>query len=215
MQAGAGKQHSTARVGPLVAAACAAFMLAPASFAIGQDAREVSAPGFEMAPPPGWHPVDRLDLVENIGRIHVSPEELKALMADFSRAAVVASYMKYQPGGHYGLIPKVQVDLIRHTTKTFEHFRSSIVGNIDRLKKLLDEFELTEAPSVVVLDGRQAVLLRVTFRVPGPEGASLRARSRIYAVPIGDTFFQINLSDGPDDDCAAMFDQLVSTIRFR
>jgi hypothetical protein len=34
-------------------------------------------------------------------------------------------------------------------------------------------------------------------------------------VPIGDTFFQINLSDGPDDDCAAMFDQLVSTIRFR
>ena len=214
MRAGAGVHSSNCRV-VLAAAACAVFMLGPADFASGQDAKEASASGFEMAPPPGWHSVGRLDLVENLGRIQFSPEKLKALMADFSRAAVVVSYMKYQPDAHYGLIPKVQVDLIRHTTKTFEQFRSSIVGNIDQLKRVLDDFVLTEPPSVVVVDGRQAVLLKVTFRVPGPEGASLRVRSRIYGVPIGDTFFQINLSDGPDDDCAAVFDRLVSTIRFR
>ena len=177
-------------------------------------AKSESASGFQMAVPEGWHSMTRADVVDNVKQLTFTPAELQSLLADFSRAVVLMAYQKYRPDEHNGLIPKLQVDLIRHTARTFDQFRSTIVRSTEELKKVLDGFELTEPPRVVQVGGRQAVLVKATFSIGAESVGTVKARTRVYAVPNGDTFFQISFADGPDDDCTALIDELVGTIRF-
>jgi len=69
----------------------------------------------------------RHDVVDNVKKLTFTPAELQSLLADFSRAIVLVAYQKYRQDEHDGLIPKIQVDVIRHTARTFEQFRSAVV----------------------------------------------------------------------------------------
>jgi hypothetical protein len=197
-----------------LAGACVALVLLSPWAASAQDARPESSAGFEMAVPEGWHAMTRHDVVDNIQKLSFTPGRLQALLAQYSRAVLLVAYQKYRTNEHRGLIPKVQVDVGRHTATTFEQFRSQIEHSTEELKKMLDGFTLTEPPQVVQVGGRQAVRIKAAFQVSAERVGTLTARARVYAVPHGDTFFQLNFTDGPDDDCSALFDALIESIRF-
>ena len=182
---------------------------APASV---QDA---AAPfGFAMAPPEGWHPITSQGLANNLGKLKITPAELQTLLTNHGESVIVLAFMKYQPAAHPGLIPKIQVSLRRNPAKTFDGFFKMIARATDQVKTFPLHFKLTEAPRVVEVGGRHAVFFSSTVSVETKDIGTLNGRSRTYAVPNGDTFFQIVFTDGPEDDCTALFDQLVSTIRF-
>lgn len=165
-----------------------------------------------MAAPEGWHSISNQGLIDNLGRIKISPAQLDKLLAN--RSAPVVAYTKYRPDAHAGLIPTVQVSVRRNPAKTFSGFMSLITRSIDEPKAVLPAFELTQAPRVVLVGGRQAVVFAATYALETKNAGTMTVRARTYAVPNGTTFFQINFIDGPNDDCAVLFDQLVRTIRF-
>lgn len=179
-----------------------------------QATTQTAAPpsGFAMSAPEGWHPISDQGLIDNLGKIKISPAQLDALLAN--RSAPVVAYTKYRPDAHAGLIPTIQVSVRRNPAKTFDGFVSLITRSIDEPKAALPAFELTQAPGVVLVGGRQAVVFASTYALETKHAGTITVRARTYAVPNGTTFFQINFLDGPNDDCAVLFDQLVRTIRF-
>jgi hypothetical protein len=183
--------------------------VAPAS---SQDA---GAPfGFAMTAPEGWHRITSQGLADNLRTLKISPAELQALLANHGGSVVVVAYMKYQPTAHPGLIPKIQVSLRRNPTKTFNDFFRMIARATEEPKALLPDFTVVDAPRIVQIGGRRGVVFSATLSVETKAAGKLRARTRTYAVPNGDTLFQISFTDGSDDDCRDLFDQLVGTVGF-
>jgi hypothetical protein len=171
-----------------------------------------SASGFSMAAPDGWHALSKQGVLDNMGKFKFTPAELESLLANHS--GPIVAYQKYRSDAHAGLIPTIQVNLRRNPTKTFDEFVSSIARSIEAPKAVLPGFALIQAPHVVEVGGRRAVVFTSTYDLVTKRAETMKVRARTYAVPVGATFFQVNFIDGPDDDCAALFDQLVGTIRF-
>ena len=192
---------------------CTVLVILATGVTNGQDAKTESASGFQMAAPEGWHSMTRHDVVDNVKKLTFL-REIAVVAGRFLACHRSRGVPKVWSGGTQWPGSQVQVDLIRHTARTFEQFRSTIVRSTEELKKVLDGFELTEPPRVVQVGGRQAVLVNLAFQIGAENVGTLKVRSRVYAVPNGDTFFQISFADGPDDDCSALFDELVRTIRF-
>lgn len=171
--------------------------------------------GFAMPAPDGWHRINSEGLVDNIQReVKMDPAELRKLVGSLATSTFVVAYVKYQPAVHPGLIPKVQVTLRRNPAKTFEGFLKMISRSAAESTTLFPDFELTDPPREVSVGGRRAVLFSGSFSLETRSSGRLKVRARIYAVMNGDNFFQINFIDGPSDDCSAVFDWLVGTIRF-
>jgi len=189
------------------------FLIALLALA-AQAATQTAAPsaGFAMAAPEGWHPLTDQGVIDNLGKIKISPAQLETLLTDHS--APVVAYSKYRPDAHAGLIPTIQINLRRNPAKTFDGFVSIITQSIEAPRAVLPAFELIQAPRVVLVGGRRAVVFAANYDVPTKHAGTMKVRARTYAVPNGATFFQINFLDGPNDDCAVLFDQLVGTIRF-
>ena len=170
---------------------------------------------FAMPAPDGWHRINREGLVDNIQQeVKMGPAELRKLLAGSAASTFVVAYMKYQPAAHPGLIPKVQVTLHRNPARTFESFLKMISRSAEEPKAILPDFEFTDPPREVSVGGRRAVLFSGSFSLETKTAGRLKVRTRVYAVMNGDNFFQINFTDGPSDDCSAVFDWLVGTIRF-
>ncbi len=177
-----------------------------------QEVRDRS--GFAMTAPQGWHRMTTEGIADNLGNVKLGADELRKLLANFSTSTVVATYIKYQPTAHAGLIPKVQVDLRRSPAKTFDAFFKAIVRSTGDFKAYFPDFELTGPAREVLVGGRRAVLFTATYSLEMKNAGRLNVRTRTYAVLSGQAFFQISLTDGPSDDCSATFDAVVETIRF-
>ena len=170
---------------------------------------------FAMPAPDGWHRISREGLVDNVQQeVKIGPAELRKLLASSAASTFVVAYMKYQPAAHAGLIPKVQVTLHRNPARTFESFLKMIARSAEEPKAIFPDFEFTDLPREVSVGGRRAVLFSGSFSLETKTAGRLKVRTRLYAVMNGDNFFQINFTDGPSDDCSAVFDWLVGTIRF-
>lgn len=124
------------------------------------------------------------------------------------------SYMKYKPNEHAGLIPVVQVNLRLNDTKSFPQFVSVMTKSAESMKNYLHNFEYIDKPKTFTIGGKQAFYFSAKFKMATKGSDTLNARSRTYAVPYGDKFFQINFTDGPDEDCSELYDSLIKTIKF-
>jgi hypothetical protein len=64
--------------------------------------------------------------------------------------------------------------------------------------------------------GKQSVFFVATFTMRATNGTSVKARSRNYAIPEGNVFYQVSFIDHSSDkaeDCSDFFELLESTIR--
>ena len=178
------------------------------------SAQEAKATAFAIKAPEGWHLMTREGVVDNLGRLQMSASERRKLLANAAVSTPVVTYMKYQPTAKVGLIPKIDVVLRSNPTTTFEAFFKMMSTGPAQLKALFPDFKLTEPMREVRVGGRRAVLMSAVYSIETSNAGRLSTRGLMYAVMDGDAFFQISLTDGPTDDCAAVFAQVMSTIRF-
>ena len=84
------------------------------------------------------------------------------------------------------------------------------------MKRNFDNFELVEEPSEVEISGIRSLLVRSRFTMNGGNGQTIKVRSKTYAVPVNDFFYQMNFTDSQDgEDCTAEFDELLKTVTIR
>ncbi len=194
---------------PLRSALAAAVLLTAVPLAQG-----VSQPvGFYMEAPQGWHPLKTEGMVANL-QAQIDPARMRQILANMSSSTVLAVYQKYLPDKHPGLIPKIQVSVRRNPAKTFDAFRAAITKSADQLRELFPDMTLIQPIHDVSVGGRRAVTFTATYSMDTKVAGKLQVRSRAYAVPIDDYFFQFGFTDGSGEDCAAIFDALIGTVRF-
>ena len=169
---------------------------------------------FSMTPPSGWHGTTNQEIWDNLHKFKVTGVELNKYISDHKGSLLVVSYMKYKPSEHAGLIPVIQVNLRLNDTKSFSQFVSVMTKSADNMKNYLNDFQYVDNAKTITLAGRQAFYFSAKFNMLTKNSDTIKARSRTYAVPIGDKFLQINFTDGPNEDCSKLFDSLVKTIKF-
>lgn len=139
---------------------------------------------------------------------------LARILKDNNDAITLAAFYKYDLNTVAGLVPKIQITVRTNKTKNFQDFNGGITKSAESLKKFLDDFEFIEAPKEAEISGIKSMFLIGKFTVKMLDGQVLRARSRTYAIPMGNYFFQVDFTDGQvEEDCSVEFDQLVKSIK--
>lgn len=167
-----------------------------------------------MQQPKGWHSIDKAGLSNNLGKFEFTDVEMDKLLKEQNANVLIAAYYKYDPKTTPGIIPTIQINGRPNGTRDFDTFRMAIVGSIDGLRKVLDEFNLIDEPREVTIGGARAILVHGTFVMKTPDGRKFNVRSRTYSIPRQGSFIQMNFTDSPDnEDCATEFDELIKTVR--
>ncbi|MCY2688586.1 hypothetical protein [Salinimicrobium sp. TH3] len=181
---------------------------------LGQGKFENSQFGFSMAEPENWTQADNDDLLKNLSKIDLKEEDLKKLISDHNGSLLLTSFYKYNLSTHAGLIPTIQVNVRKNDTRNFNEFTSLITQSANSFKQYFPDFSFETAPKVVEIGGIKSIYFVGKFSMQTANGESLKVRSRTYAIPHGNYFFQLNFTDGQiTEDNSDLFDALAKTVR--
>jgi hypothetical protein len=169
---------------------------------------------FSMDYPEKWYQTTNEEITDNLGKFELTDKELDKYISDHKGSVLIKSFVKYKASEYSGLVPAIQVNLRKNTTGSFEDFASVISKSAEDMKNMLPNFAYIHKPQAVIIGGRKAIYFYARFTMNSKDGGTINARSRTYAVPVGDKFYQISFSDGGAEDCSKLFDDLIKTIKF-
>lgn len=169
---------------------------------------------FSMKAPEKWNEITNEDIWNNIDKFKLTDSELNKYISDHKGSVLLLAYLKYKQTEHPGLIPTIQVNLRINTTNNFKDFFLLMSKSAEDMKKHLNDYEFIDNPDTLLVGGKKAMFFSAKFTMSTKNGAIINARSRTYAVPNGDKFFQINFTDGDGEDCSKLYDELLKTIEF-
>lgn len=154
------------------------------------------------------------ELVDNFKKIDLSEEEMEKMFATRKGQIVLTAFIKYDPKTRPGLIPKIQINVRQKGVVDFQVFKAAMTQSAKSLKNYFDDFEFIQEPDEVEISGIKSVGFVGKFTMKTNDGQVLKARTRVYAIPFKNYFFQVNFTDGQvDEDCTEIFDELLKTIK--
>jgi hypothetical protein len=181
--------------------------------AYGQETFVNKQYGFSMQEPKGWISTNKAYLTENLEKFELTDVSLAKLLKDNNDSIVLAAFYKYELKTTAGLIPTIQIRVRTKTSTQYQEFKSAIVQSLEKAKHLLEEYEIVDVPKEINISGIKSVFIVSKFKMKGLNGQILKVRSRTYAIPFRNYFFQVNFTDEQvGEDCTAEFDKLVKTI---
>ena len=169
---------------------------------------------FSMTLPEFWISMDKKTRDAISDNFEFSEEALKKILDGDKGTTLVAAYYYRNPERGMNVHPQVQVAARRKSAMEFAAFRRQMLASTASFKQVFPDIVFSE-PKEIEISGIRSVLMTGVFTIKGPDDRVLRARSRIYAVPLANYFFQITLNDGQDRDAdfSKEFEELVKTIR--
>ena len=172
--------------------------------------------GFTMLEPSGWVLAEKKVLDESLMQMELSDATLEKLLKDDGDVLLFA-YTKYSPNSKSGLNPKIEGRVISNRLNrslTFDEFRPAIVRALQTLKIDLPAYSYIQEPTPIDFNGALGVYQISKFKMRTKERTVYHVRSRTYAIPYKTYFFQISFVDEVGgDDCSAVFDDLVKSIK--
>ncbi|MBE8714965.1 hypothetical protein [Sphingobacterium hungaricum] len=169
---------------------------------------------FAMQEPDNWIEVSNEGLISNLKNLELTEESLSKLISDSKGSLLLTSYYKYNPQTHPGLIPTIQVNVRAKGNTTFEQFKRSMAESTESFKNYFPDFELIKDITEVEVSGIKSIYFVAKFSMNTQDGQEVKVRSRGYAIPYKNYFFQINFTDGQvGEDCTSEFDQILKTIK--
>jgi hypothetical protein len=170
--------------------------------------------GFSIEEPHDWQIGSNEDILKNLDQYDIPDEKLAEILKKNKGSILLTSFYKYKIHEHPGLIPTIKINVHSNPAKTFEDFKSMIGKSSERFTKVFTDFTYLQAPVEIEVAGIRSVYFTGKYSMKTQNGKSILIKSRTYAIPRGDYFFQLNFIDGlVDNDCTAEFDALVKTIR--
>jgi hypothetical protein len=180
----------------------------------GQKTFENKKFGFSMREPENWIAANSEEIKKNLEKIEMSDEKFAEMLKTGKSAILLTAYYKYDVKKKEGLIPKVQVDISPNKTKDFQQFKSSITKSAESFKKYFEDHEFIQEPKEIVISGINSVYFIGKFTIKTQYGQEMKVRSRVYAIPYKNYFFQVNLVDGQvEEDNSKLFDELIKTVK--
>ena len=169
---------------------------------------------FSMDKPMDWIVADNKEILENLEKFELTEENFTKLIHDNKGSFLLISYYKYNPETHAGLIPTIQINIRANAANNFDEFKNAMIQSTNSFKNYFEDFEFTVSPSVIEISGIKSIYFIGNFSMQIQNGETIKVRSRTYAIPNGDYFFQVNFTDGQDsEDCSKLFDELIETVK--
>lgn len=170
--------------------------------------------GFQMNEPKNWIKANNNDILKNLGKFKISDENLNKFLSDHKGSVLLTSFFKYDPKTHAGLIPTIQVNIRAKANKNFESFKNTIIESAKAIKIYFPDFQYIIQPTDIEISGIKSIYFISKFTMKTQIGQLMNVRSRTYAIPYKNYFFQVNFADDEtDEDCSQEFDQLLKTIK--
>lgn len=170
-------------------------------------------PMIEVPLPAGWLRMESDPMVKNLTRLDLTKEALALIIQQGSGQAVLLTYVKHDPKIHAGIIPTIKVAIRSNPTNNYTDFQEAMYSAAQSLMKVLPGAELTQAPKEVTVASIPSVQYVLAYPIDDKRGGQYNVRNRMYMIPSGRFFFQVTFMDTADDDCSAVFDELVTAIR--
>jgi hypothetical protein len=169
---------------------------------------------FQIQEPDNWIKTNNQEILKNLEKFKISDENLNKFLLDHKGSILLTSFYKYDPKTHAGVVPTIQVNVRAKGKNNFENFKNTIIESAKGLKKYLQDFEYIKEPSEIEIYGIKSIYFISKFSMKTQKGQLMNVRSRTYAIPYKNYFFQVNFADDEtDEDCNPEFDQLVKTIK--
>jgi len=164
--------------------------------------------GFAMEKPKGWIVTNDEKMTESLKNVELTDEIVTGLLKSRNNSLQVMAFQKYQTDEREGPIPTIQARMRPNPIDTFDVFTAAFLRSIDPSKMPFENYLIVSKEEVLV-SGYKAVKVISTYSLAGQ---STRVRS--YAVPVGKQYFQVTFIDNPPgEDCSAVFDSLVKSIK--
>lgn len=170
--------------------------------------------GLSMSLPKFWISMDKKARDSISDNYEFTEEALKKILDGDKGSTLVTAYYFNQPGRAMAVYPQVQIEARRKGRVDFAVFKAAIIKSSDSLKTVFPDITVRDAREVEV-SGIKSVAMTAEFTIKDTNDRVKRARSRIYAVPLPNYFFQITLNDGqdPDADFSREFDALMNSMK--
>ena len=180
----------------------------------GQKAFVNKAYDFQIQEPEKWIEANNSELLKNLEKFELDEENLSKLISNNKGSLLLTSFYKYNPKTHAGLIPTIQINIRLKGGSNFEQFKSMITESSKSFKKYFEDFTYIIEPNEIEISGIKSVYFVGKFTMKTQNGQEMKVRSRTYAIPYKNYFFQLNFTDGQTgEDCNEEFDKLVKTIK--
>lgn len=170
--------------------------------------------GFQIQEPKNWMQTSNKEILKNLEKFEISDENLSKFLSDHKGSILLTSFYKYNPKTHAGVVPTIQLNVRAKANKNFESFKNTIIESAKGLKIYFPDFEYIKEPTEIQISGIKSIYFISKFSMVTQKGQLMNVRSRTYAIPYKNYFFQVNFADDEmDEDCNPEFDQLVKTIK--
>jgi len=169
---------------------------------------------FEIQEPKNWIEASNKVLLKNLEKFEVNEENLNKLISDNKGSILLTSFYKYDPKTHSGIIPTIQINVRSKGKSDFEQFKNGMAQSANGFKKYFEDFEFINEITEIEISGLKCVYFIGKFTMKIQNGQEIKVRSRTYAIPYKNYFFQLNFTDGQfGEDCTKEFDELLRTIK--
>lgn len=169
---------------------------------------------FEIQEPENWIEANNTVLLKNLKNLEVNEENLNKLIANNKGSLLLNSFYKYDPKTHAGLIPTIQINVRSKGKSDFEQFKNAMTQSANSFKNYFADFEFIHEITEIEISGIKSVYFVGKFTMKTQNGQEMKVRSRTYAIPYKNYFFQLNFTDGQTgEDCSKEFEKLVKTIK--
>lgn len=170
--------------------------------------------GFQIQKPNNWIEADNKKLLKNLEKFDLTEENLTKLISDNKGSILLTSFHKYDPKTHPGLIPTIQINVRSKGRSDFKQFKNSLIESTKNFKTIFENFKFVKEVSEIKISGINSLFFIGQFTMKTQDGQDLKVRSRTYAIPYKNYFFQVNFIDGQvREDCTTEFDELLKTIK--
>jgi hypothetical protein len=170
--------------------------------------------GFEMQSPNNWKQANNSMLRDNLEKFEVNEENLQKILRTNRGSILLSSFYKYDPKTHSGLIPTIQINVRLKPDVDFEQFKMLMIQSAKGFSTVFSDFTYITAPSEIEISGVKSIYFVGKFTMKTQNGQEMKVRSRTYAIPNKNYFYQLNFTDGQtEEDCNEEFDALIQTIK--
>jgi hypothetical protein len=171
--------------------------------------------GVSFRAPKNWFVPERSKIVENIRKLDSEKEDISAILASHRGSITIATYLRHDPRGHAGMIPTINVLGRSNPHSTFEAFRKMIAASSVSVGSVLRNYVVKASPAERTLAGRRVVVFAAEYDISTAAGADYRVSSTTYAIPCGEIFLQISMSESIPAKQSQVFERFIGSFAFK
>ncbi|RZK58611.1 MAG: hypothetical protein EOO91_07810 [Pedobacter sp.] len=184
--------------------------------------------GISINEPKNWIVKSNIAFIDSLIGEKANESDLADAIDKNSGSILLASFYKFnQDKG--GFIPVVQINILNNPAETFEDFLADMKESAAVFRSSFNDFSFINEPELLMINNQKTVHFSGKFIINGTKSINVKVgdqklngnqtykisvRTKVYAIPYGNYFFQLSFTDNLDvKEDEKMFEELLTSIR--